>query len=73
MEYIIFDFYSDTKEIWLERFCNYFKLNLEGTKKYLDALEDSFIGEEGIIKDLNINLNEPESSTVKIMCKHMTT
>ncbi|MDM0969961.1 hypothetical protein QTI89_12015 [Clostridium perfringens] len=73
MEYITFDFYNDTKEKWLECFCEYFNLNLDKVNQYFNNFNEDEKNENNVIQDLNINLKKAKSSNVKIIGRHMTT
>lgn len=73
MENIIFDFYNDTFNIWLQNFCEYFNLNFKDAQNYFNSVDIDLVDTDNVVKSLNINLNNSFSSNVKIMIRHMTT
>lgn len=70
---IEFNFFEDTKEILLEKFCEYFKLEMHEIVNYFEENNPDDLSYIKMIKDLYINLDDYDSSEIGIVCRHMTT
>lgn len=73
MEYVLFDFFKDTKEELLIKICNYFHLNKDDIFQYLESQDLDYLTVNKFVTDFNLDLNEFDSNQVKIACCHITT
>lgn len=70
---VIFNFYNDDRDIWLSSFCKYFKLNKKKVLFYLKNANSNILSPNLLVSDLGLNLNNYNSNTVEIVCRHFTT
>ena len=73
MKNIRFDFFNDSKRELISKFSIYFNLNYYETYKYFENVDKQVLDVNKVVKDLNIDLNNPTSSYVEIVGRHMTT
>lgn len=70
---IEFNFFEDTKETLLEKFCEYFNLEVNEIAEYFEDSNPDDLSYTKVIKDLKIVLDNHDSSEIGIVCRHMTT
>jgi len=73
MKTIKFDFYNANKELWLQNFCQAFSLNQKDVREFFRNSIDSDITPNNIVSIFNPNLKHYDSSSIEIVCRHMTT
>lgn len=73
MSEFIFDFFNDTHEVLLSRFCEYFNLNTKEVNEFFENTDRDTLTPNVIVDKLGINLDLFNSSNIKIVCRHMTT
>jgi len=73
MKTIKFDFYNANKELWLQNFCQAFSLNQKDVREFFRNSIDSDITPNNIVSIFNPNLKHYDSSSIEIICRHMTT
>lgn len=69
----MFDFFNGTHKQWKKAFCEYFKVDETECDLYFQTVNPESLVPNKIVRDLNINLNDFDSSKLLIVCRHMTT
>lgn len=70
---IMFDFFKETHDEWLESFCKYFGLEVKEVNSYFTSVNPDTLTPGKISRDLNINLTNYDSNQLSVVCRHMTT
>lgn len=70
---IKFNFFEDEKNVLLEKFCQYFRLEKEIVSKYFGMNNLDMLTYVKVVEDLQLKLDDFDSSDVEIVCRHMTT
>lgn len=71
MAKVKFNFFHDDKDTWLGSFCKYFQLDESVAFSYFNKANPDELTPDKVGNDLN--LSQYDSSTVNIICRHMTT
>lgn len=70
---ITFDFFNDEQTELVQKFCEYFRLDIATVTDYFTTVNPDSLTPEVIVKKFGLKLNEYNSNELQIMCRHMTT